>query len=71
VERETLANVQRQVTRQFPEMSGVAPKVKRQDEGYLVTFRGRVALPGGGSMARIVHAVVDERGRIVRLSTSK
>ncbi len=69
--KELLAEVQKQVARQFPEMKGVQPTVKQQGEGYQVTFRGKASLPGGRTLSRIVHVHLDAEGRITRISTSK
>ncbi len=69
--KELLAEIQQLVARQFPELKAAQPTVKRQGEGYQVTFRGRASLPGGKSMSRIVHVHVDGNGHITRISTSK
>lgn len=69
--------VSREVARSFPEMAGVRPTVRRQEAGrsahpqYLLVYKGKAELPGGRWLHRIVRVVVDERGRIVRMSTSK
>lgn len=41
------------------------------DEQYLLTFKGKADLPGGRKISRVVRIVADERGRILKLSTSK
>jgi hypothetical protein len=77
VNREALAKVSKKVAKQFPEMEGVKPSVKTQTppgngrEQYLLTFKGKADLPGGGSMSRIVRVVADEKGRVIRMSTSR
>ncbi len=69
--------ISREVARSFPEMVGVRPTVRRQEAGrnanpqYLLVYKGKADLPGGRLLNRIVRVVVDERGRIVRISTSK
>ncbi len=74
---DAVAKVGRQVARSFPEMAGVRPTVKHQPlpggEGdqYLLTFKGKAELPGGKQLTRIVRVVADDRGRIVRISTSR
>jgi hypothetical protein len=58
-------------------MAGVKPTVRKQEIGkrgekqYLLTFKGKADLPGGRKINRIVRVVADERGRILKLSTSK
>lgn len=76
MEKGTIQKVTRQVLRTFPEMDGVAPTVRAQPGGndsalVLLTYKGKAALPGGKSLTRIVRVVADERGRILRISTSR
>jgi hypothetical protein len=76
MEKGTIEKVTRQVLRTFPEMDGVAPTVRPQPGGndwalVLLTYKGKASLPGGKSLTRIVRVVADERGRIVRISTSR
>jgi hypothetical protein len=75
MEKGTIQKVSRQVVRTFPEMDGVSPTVRSQPGGesgqYLLTYKGKAALPGGKSLTRIVRVVSDERGRILRISTSR
>lgn len=71
----TKDRISRHVFRSFPEMKGVRPTVKRQPGGngaqFLLVYKGQAALPGGRRMMRIVRVVADERGSIVRMSTSR
>jgi hypothetical protein len=75
MEKGTIQKVSRQVVRTFPEMDGVSPSVRAQpgaDAGqYLLTFKGKAPLPGGKTLTRIVRVVADDRGRILRISTSR
>jgi hypothetical protein len=75
MEKGTIQKVSRQVVRTFPEMDGVSPTVRAQTGSeasqYLLTYKGKAALPGGKSLTRIVRVVADERGRILRISTSR
>lgn len=74
---ELVSKVSRQVTKTFPEMRGVRPTVKRETGGgdddprYLLTYKGKADLPGGKTLSRIVRVVADDRGRIIRISTSR
>ena len=78
--------IARQVYRQFPELQGQRPSVHRQTVGpaaksgraapaanqrYVLTFKGSGRTPDGRTLARIVRATADERGRILKISTSK
>ncbi len=76
MKRETVTHIARQVVRTFPEMEGVTPTVRSQEGGrgaevFLLTFKGRAALPGGKTLSRIVRVVADDAGRIIRISTSR
>jgi hypothetical protein len=75
MEPEAVERVSREVVRTYPEMRDVKPSVRREaqaaQELYVLTFKGKVALPGGKQLSRIVRATADGRGRIVRLSTSR
>jgi hypothetical protein len=71
---ETLVRrVRERAAREFPELSGASAEVKPQSGSgrYLVILRGHVELPGGRRLERIVRATVDDRGRIVKWSTSR
>ncbi|MEW6566987.1 MAG: hypothetical protein AB1449_02240 [Chloroflexota bacterium] len=77
MDKDLLAQVSQQVARSFPEMAGVRPTVRKQETGrgaaaqYLLVYKGKAELPGGRVLSRIVRVVIDERGRILRMSTSK
>ncbi len=71
---ELVTKVSRQVTKTFPEMRGVRPTVRRDSADkarFTLTFKGKADLPGGKKLSRIVRVVADERGRIIRISTSR
>jgi hypothetical protein len=76
MERNAVARVTKQVVKTFPEMASVKPVVRPQaapngGEQYLLTFKGKAVLPGGKELTRIVRVVADERGQILRISTSR
>jgi hypothetical protein len=76
VKSSSISKVKKEVRNQFPEMTGVKPSIRKQemrdgDEQYLLTFKGKADLPGGRKISRVVRVVADERGRILKLSTSK
>lgn len=76
MDRDAIYRVTRQVTKTFPEMEDVKPVVKAQaapngGEQYLLTFKGKAKLPTGKELTRIVRVVADERGQILRISTSR
>jgi hypothetical protein len=72
--------IARQIYRQFPEIKGVQPSVQNQPAAknggasgsrFLLTFKGRGQGPGGQSILRIVRVVADERGKVLKISTSR
>jgi hypothetical protein len=77
VKASAVSKVKKEVARSFPEMSGATPTVRKQAankndcEQYLLTFKGKADLPGGRKISRIVRVVADERGRVLKMSTSK
>ena len=76
MDQETIKKLTRAVGKKFPEMDRVRPLVSKQasSEGnvqFLLTYKGKAELPGGRKISRIVRVVADERGRIIKMSTSK
>jgi hypothetical protein len=77
MDEKAIDQITRQVSRQFPEMAGVRPSLRRQppdkkgSQGYLLTYKSQVALPGGNKISRIVRVVADESGHVIRISTSR
>jgi hypothetical protein len=72
--------ISRQVYRQFPEVQDTRPAVQNQagakvlaadGDRFVLTFKGHGHGPGGKTIARIVRVVADERGKILRISTSR
>lgn len=73
-------SISRQIYRQFPEVSNTQPVVQDQpgakaltggSDRYLLTFRGRGQGPGGQAINRIVRVVADDRGKVIKVSTSR
>lgn len=74
-------NVNRTVYRQFPELNGTRPAVQAQaapgaksagaEARHLLTYKGQVQGPGGQRILRVVRVVADDRGKILKISTSK
>ncbi len=73
-------SIAKQVYRQFPEVREARPAVQNQPgakalgaggDHFVLTFRGRGQGAGGKSIARIVRVTADERGKILKISTSR
>jgi hypothetical protein len=72
--------IARQVYRQFPEIKDARPQVQDQagakapgadGSRFVLTFKGKGQGPGGQSILRIVRVVADERGKVLKISTSR
>ncbi len=71
--------ISRQVYGQFPDLKGARPAVQLQAGAktaevtprFLLTFKSNGRGPGGQTIQRIVRVVADERGRVVKISTSR
>ena len=79
-----LKSVVAQVQRRFPEFAGSQPKVRQQSAPqaksasaaptYLLTFQStaKVASSNGGkTIPRWVRVVVSEKGKIIKITTSR
>jgi hypothetical protein len=75
-----IESIAQQVHRQFPEIQDLRPNVQSQlgaksaeaaTNRFVLTFKGRGQGPGGKNIPRIVRVVADERGKILKISTSR
>jgi hypothetical protein len=72
MESSAISRVCQSVYRQFPEMRGVHPTVHSQPGGkFLLTFNGQVRTSDGKALPRTVRATADEKGSVLKLSTSR
>jgi len=71
-----ISAISSQIYRQFPEMKGIKPKIKPQESSkspipvYTFSFHNKVVANNGISLSRWVRVVVDERGKIRKITTS-
>ncbi len=75
-----IESIAQQVRRQFPEIQDTRPSVQSQPgaksieagaDRFVLTFKARGQGPGGKSIPRIVRVIADERGKIIKISTSR
>jgi hypothetical protein len=73
-----IENIARQVYGQFPEVRGTRPAVQAQgaktpngEQRYVLTFKGSGQGPAGRTIQRIIRVVADERGKVVKISSSR
>ena len=72
------------VYRKFPELTGVIPSVNKQSipntkkssktnhtYSYLLTYKSVVSMPGGHTMHKIVRVVVNNKGKVLKMTSSK
>lgn len=72
--------ISRQIYRQFPEVRDARPMVQNQPgaksasggtDRFVLTFKGSGQGPGGQTINRIVRVVADDRGKVLKVSTSR
>jgi hypothetical protein len=74
-----LKSISSKVSRQFPEVAKSKPKVQRQSSPesksssstYLITYRGKAKTADGKSINRIVRVTANDRGKIIKITTSR
>lgn len=85
MEPKTIEALTRKIHRQFPEVAGVRPKVRKQpipksdqaekadadQQNYLLTFNTVGKGPGGQNIPRWIRVVATPQGKILKISTSK
>ncbi|MBS1250933.1 MAG: hypothetical protein MAG431_02532 [Chloroflexi bacterium] len=80
LEKEILKKISQKVYQRFPDFQGKKPKVKRRPKaenakefppGHLLIYRKEVAGPDGQTITRLVRVVINEEGKIKKISTSK
>jgi hypothetical protein len=74
-----IQNISAQVYRQFPEVAGCQPKVslyplpkgKEALANYLLIYNRQTETSNGKTILRIVRVVATEKGKIVKMTTSR
>ncbi len=75
-----IKSISRQIHQRFPEVAGIQPKIRLQRlEGsqdkdhanYLLTFSGKAQIAGDRQMERTVRVVVNNQGKILKITTSR
>ena len=70
-----LKSISSKVSRQFPEVAKSKPRVLRQSKfassTFLITYRGKTKTADGKSINRIVRVTADDKGKIIKISTSR
>ncbi len=71
LQAQAIERVSKQVYHDYPEMRGARPSISGQGGNFVLTYRAKVRTSNGAEMSRIVRAVADEEGRVIKVSTSK
>ena len=72
MDQKTLDMICKQVYQKFPEVKGIKPKVKAYSETQsLLLFQTRSETADGRSLPRTIRVVVDQSGKIAKMSTSR
>ncbi len=77
--QKTINKISKTVYKQFPEFRGNSPRVKQQPQpksmreisNFVLTYRAVTVDEMGRKFPRQVRVVADQKGKIVRMSTSR
>jgi hypothetical protein len=81
MDQKTILSISAQVYRQFPEVAGTKPKVRKQQlsgsstgskpsQNYLLTYHAGDHSSQGRTFQRWIRVTSDAQGRILKISTS-
>ncbi len=78
LESRHITRIKRQVYAQYPEMRGAEPEVAARPGSagaasatFVLTFKQKISLPGGGTMTRLVRATVNQDGNVIKITSSR
>ena len=79
MEKELVKKISKSVYKKFPELDGKKPKVKpepqaksfRAENKFILTYKGFAIDQSGRKFPRNVRVVADQKGKILRMSTSR
>lgn len=81
MDQKLVNTVSKKVYRRFPEVNGKKPKIRRQaapkgkksnsKTTYLLTYLGKANVQGGKTINRYVRVVADDKGKIIKITTSR
>ncbi|MCJ7623806.1 MAG: hypothetical protein MUO76_09910 [Anaerolineaceae bacterium] len=72
MEREIIDKVCSQVYKRFPEVQGMKPKIQSYtSKQSLFIFHGKATAADGHTIPRTVRVVVDNNGKIGKMTTSR
>jgi hypothetical protein len=79
MDQKIVESISIKVSRQFPEVAGKKPSVKRRAaaksisaaETFLLVYKGKGVNPSGKTIPRNVRVVANAKGKILKISTSR
>ena len=79
MDQKTIKSISSMVSRQFPEVAGKKPSVKKRpgaksvsvQETFLLVYRGMGVNPAGKTIPRQVRVVANSKGKILKITTSR
>jgi len=79
MDQKVVESISNKVSRQFPEVAGKKPSVKRRagaksvsaQETFLLVYKGKGVNPAGKAIPRHVRVVANAKGKIIKISTSR
>ena len=78
MDNRTVDTINQQIYHRFPDVAGANPTVQPMNSGekgveanYLLIYKKNAATASGKSITRVVRVVVSDRGKIIKVSTSK
>ena len=71
MESSAIDRVCQSVYRQFPELKGVRPSVRQSEANFLLIFSGKVKTADEKTLPRTVRVTANEKGNVLKLSTSR
>jgi hypothetical protein len=72
MEKKLITSICNQVYSRFPEVKGCQPKIQPHGEtGQVLIFKGQAAGADGRAIPRVVRVVVNQDGKISKITTSR
>ena len=72
MDKTALKEIFEKVYKKFPEVNGKRPTQHAQPNGQtLLIFKGSGKTPDGNTIDRIVRVLVNDKGKIVKITTSR
>jgi len=72
MDQNKLSSICKDIYHKFPEVTGAKPEIRPQGETRnLLIFHGKAETADGKKITRTVRVVVDQSGKVVKVTTSR